>query len=156
MDSTGGILVHKDGGGFASFLPRALTTIFASCVGPRSQKENGHREGVENGLCCVLAGYRRVLGWVFIFERRLAAVPVQHTGSTPPASARHPAGSGALRLVLERRAARQFFRPSAFAELPTTAKLRTVGRVSSSQFGRSLRRSRVHAESRAGGARQAR
>jgi hypothetical protein len=42
--------------------------------------------------------------------------------STPgrPASARHPAGSGALRLVLERRAARQFFRPSAFAELPTT------------------------------------
>jgi len=32
--------------------------------------------------------------------------------------------------VLERRAARQLFRPSAFAELPTTAKLRTVGRVS--------------------------
>jgi hypothetical protein len=44
--------------------------------------------------------------------------------STPgrPANARHPAGSGALRLVLERRAAQQFFRPSAFAELPTTAK----------------------------------
>jgi len=41
---------------------------------------------------------------------------------------------------------------------PTTAKLRTVGwvSVSSSQFDRSLRRFRVHAESRAGaGARQA-
>jgi len=58
--------------------------------------------------------------------------------------------------VLKRRAARQFFRPSAFAELLTTAKPRTVGRVGCSQFDRSLRRSRVHAEYRAHAARPAR
>jgi|TARA_B110000211_G_C13570009_1_gene331606 hypothetical protein len=55
--------------------------------------------------------------------------------------------------VLERRAARQFFRPSAFAELSTTAKPRTVGRVGSGQFDRSLRRSRVYDLSRARAAR---
>jgi hypothetical protein len=55
--------------------------------------------------------------------------------------------------VLERRAARQFFRPSAFAELSTTAKPRTVGRVGSGQFARSLRRSRVYDLSRARAAR---
>jgi hypothetical protein len=63
--------------------------------------------------------------------------------------------------VLERRAARQFFRPSAFAELPTTAKLRTVGwvSVSSSQFDRSLcvaSEFMPNLEPDAGGARQAR
>jgi len=58
--------------------------------------------------------------------------------------------------VLERRAARQFFRPSAFAELSTTAKPRTVGRVGSGQFDRSLRRSRVYDLSRARAARPAR
>ena len=84
---------------------------------------------------------------MFIFERRLAAV--QHTGSsrerlTPRGQRRFPA------LVLERRAARHFFRPSAiaFAELSTTAKPRTVG-----QFARSLRRSRVFDLSRARAAR---
>jgi hypothetical protein len=55
--------------------------------------------------------------------------------------------------VLERRAARQFFRPSAFAELSTTAKPRTVGRVGSGQFDRSLRRSQVYDLSRARAAR---
>ena len=58
--------------------------------------------------------------------------------------------------MLERRAARQFFRPSAFAELSTTAKPRTVGRVGSGQFARSLRRSRVYDLSRARAARPAR
>jgi hypothetical protein len=56
-------------------------------------------------------------------ERRLAARAVQHTGSSRErltARGQRRAGSGPLRLdVLERRAARQLFRPSAFAELPT-------------------------------------
>ena len=64
-------------------------------------------------------------------------------------------GDGRLQLVPERRAARKKFRPAACGELQTTAKPRTVDRVSGGQFARSLRRSRVHAEYRARGARPA-
>ena len=65
-------------------------------------------------------------------------------------------GDGRLQLVPERRAARKKFRPAACGELQTTAKPRTVDRVSGGQFARSPRRSRVHAEYRARGARPAR
>ena len=64
-------------------------------------------------------------------------------------------GDGRLQLVPERRAARKKFRPAACGELQTTAKPRTVDRVSGGQFARSPRRSRVHAEYRARGARPA-
>ena len=53
----------------------------------------------------------------------------------------------------ERRAARRNFWPAACVELQTTAKPRTVGRVSGGQFARSPRRSRVRAEYRAHAAR---
>jgi hypothetical protein len=64
---------------------------------------------------CVACWRARVLGWVFIFERRLAAVPVQHTGSsrkrqTPrgqrrsPARARTPRGAAILSAFCVRRA----------------------------------------------------
>ena len=64
-------------------------------------------------------------------------------------------GDGRLQLVPERRAARKKIRPAACGELQTTAKPRTVDRVSGGQFARSPRRSRVHAEYRARGARPA-
>ena len=68
---------------------------------------------------------------------------VQHTGSSrerltargqrpSPARARTPRGAAIFSAF------------SAFAELSTTAKPRTVGRVGSGQFDRSLRRSRVY------------
>ena len=60
---------------------------------------------------------------------------------------------GRLQLVPERRAARQNFWPAAGVELQTTAKPRTVGRVSGGQFARSPRRSRVYAECRGRAAR---
>jgi len=60
---------------------------------------------------------------------------------------------GRLQLVPERRAARRNFWPAACVELQTTAKPRTVGRVSGGQFARSPRRSRVRAEYRAHAAR---
>ena len=53
----------------------------------------------------------------------------------------------------ERRAAQQNCWPAACGELQATAKPRTVGRVSSGQFARSLRRSRVRAQYRARGPR---
>ena len=53
----------------------------------------------------------------------------------------------------ERRAARQKIWPAACGELQTTAKPRTVGRVSGGQFAPSPRRSRVRAEYRAHAAR---
>ena len=46
----------------------------------------------------------------------------------------------------EARAAPPYPRPAASGELPRMGKRRTVGRVSTGQFARSLRRSRVHAE----------
>jgi hypothetical protein len=85
-----------------------------------------------------------------VAARRTAAL---HSAPNALAAAQCPLGDGRLRLVPERRAARQCFRPSAFAELPTTAKPRTVGRVSGGQFARSPRRSRVRAEYRAHAAR---
>ena len=56
---------------------------------------------------------------------------------------------------LENRADLHFSWTAVCGELQTTAKLRPVDRVSGGQFVRSLRRSRVHAEYRARGARQA-
>ena len=46
----------------------------------------------------------------------------------------------------EARAAPPYPRPAASGELPRMGKRRTVGRVSTGQFARSLRRSRVRAE----------
>ena len=60
-----------------------------------------------------------------------------------PAAAQRPVVDGRLQLEPEGRAARQFLHPAACVELQATAKPRTVGRVSSGQFARSPRRSRV-------------
>ena len=46
----------------------------------------------------------------------------------------------------EARAAPPYPRPAASGELPRMGKRRTVGRVSTGQFARSLRGSRVHAQ----------
>ena len=86
--------------------------------------------------------------WVGIEIFSRAAQAVSMTGTYPP-------GNGRPRAVLERRADLQFYWPAACGELQTPAKLRPVDRVSGSQFLRSLRRSRVHAEYRARGARPA-
>ena len=51
-----------------------------------------------------------------------------------------------LQPVPEARAAPPYPRPAASGELPRMGKRRTVGRISTGQFVRSLRRSRVHAE----------
>ena len=51
-----------------------------------------------------------------------------------------------LQPVPEARAAPPYPRPAASGELPRLGKRRTVGRVSTGQFVRSLRRARVHAE----------
>merc|ERR1719272_1151432 len=60
---------------------------------------------------------------------------------------------GPLQCVPERRAVQQNCWPAACGELQATTKPRTVGRVSSGQFARSLRRSRVRAQYRAHGPR---
>jgi len=70
-----------------------------------------------------------------------------------PKTYKLPADKGPLCLVPERRAAQQNFWPAACGELQATAKPRTVGRVSSGHFARSLRRSRVRAQYRAHGPR---
>ena len=70
-----------------------------------------------------------------------------------PKTYKLPADKGPLCLVPERRAAQQNFWPAACGELQATAKPRTVGRVSSGHFARSLRRSRVRAQYRARGPR---
>ena len=57
-----------------------------------------------------------------------------------PKTYKLPADKGPLCLVPERRAAQQNCWPAACGELQATAKPRTVGRVSSGQFARSLRR----------------
>eukprot|EP00964_Phaeocystis_antarctica_P120789 scaffold84520_cov66-Phaeocystis_antarctica.AAC.2 len=54
-------------------------------------------------------------------------------------------GAERNRSGVERRAAQQHFWAAACGELQATGKPRTVGRVSSGQFARSLRRSRVRA-----------
>ena len=51
-----------------------------------------------------------------------------------------------LQPVPEARAAPPYPRPAASGELPRMGKLRTVGRISTGQCVRSLRRARVHAE----------
>ena len=70
-----------------------------------------------------------------------------------PTTYKLPADKGPLQCVPERRAAQQNCWPAACGELQATAKPRTVGRVSSGQFARSLRRSRVRAQYRARGPR---
>ena len=70
-------------------------------------------------------------------------------GAPPPdglAAAWSPVEKGGLQPVPEARAAPPYPRPAASGELPRLGKRRTVGRVSTGQFVRSLRRSRVHAE----------
>jgi len=109
-----------------------------SFPGPRRQKDNRHAEGVENGVLVA-----RVVG-LGCSSLSVAWRPCSTPGR--PATPRAPDSPRAAALSGSCCAARQFFRPSAFAELPTTAKPRTVGRVSGGQFDRSLRCSRVHAE----------
>ena len=84
---------------------------------------------------------------------RLSVAQPPYGAPDGPAATQYPVGDGPLQLDPERRAARQFLRPSACGELQTTGKPRTVGRVSSGQFARSLRRSRVRAQYRARGPR---
>ena len=100
----------------------------------RRPLENRHAEGVENGVsarwgvgrgCCRLS---------------VAQQPYSAPDG-PAAAAQSPVGDGPLQLDPEWRAARQFLRPAAYGELQTTGKPRMVGRVSSGQFARSLRRS---------------
>ena len=87
-----------------------------------------------------IARYRSPgFSWVGIEIFSRAAQAVSMAGTYPP-------GNGRPRAVLERRADLQFYWPAACGELQTPAKLRPVDRVSGSQFLRSLRRSRVHAE----------
>ena len=62
------------------------------------------------------------------------------------AAAWSPVETVRLQPVTEARAAQPYPRPAASGELPRMSKRRTVGRVSTGQFVRSLRRSRVHTE----------
>ena len=62
------------------------------------------------------------------------------------AAAWSPVETVRLQPVPEARAAQPYPRPAASGELPRMSKRRTVGRVSTGQCVRSLRRSRVHAE----------
>ena len=122
-----------------------VVTLLPRPGGPRRSLENRHPEGVENrvsprsgvgGGCCLLS---------------VAQPP--YGAPDDPAAAESPVGDGPLQPDPKRRGARQFLRPAACGELQTTGKPRTVGRVSSGQFARSLRRSRVRAQYRARAAR---
>ena len=62
------------------------------------------------------------------------------------AAAWSPVETVRLQPVPEARAAQPYPRPAASGELPRMSKRRTVGRVSTGQCVRSLRRSQVHAE----------
>ena len=98
--------------------------------------------------------------WSVVAKRRVANAGGAQSGDFPgygasqkppygpldcPTTYKFPADKGPLQLVPERRAAEQNFWAAACGELQATAKPRTVGRVSSGQFARSLRRSRVRA-----------
>eukprot|EP00964_Phaeocystis_antarctica_P026336 scaffold14836_cov31-Phaeocystis_antarctica.AAC.2 len=85
--------------------------------------------------------------------RRARVLAPPYGAPDDPAAVESPVGDGPLQPDPKRRAARQFLRPEACGELQTTGKPRTVGRVSSGQFARSLRRSRVRAQYRARGPR---
>ena len=84
--------------------------------------------------------------WQFSLSRRISQPP--YSAPNALAAAECAVGDGRLRLVPGSRATLQFFRPSAFAELQTTAKPRTVGRVrvSGGLFARSKIAHRVKAE----------
>ena len=113
--------------------------------GPRRGFENGHRLGAP----VVVLRSSGVLARCCARARRV-------TPNGPldgPKTYKLPADKGPLCLVPERRAAQQNFWPAACGELQATAKPRTVGRVSSGHFARSLRRSRVRAQYRAHGPR---
>ena len=59
---------------------------------------------------------------------RLSVAQPPYGAPDGPAATQYPVGDGPLQLDPERRAARQFLRPSACGELQTTGKPRTVGR----------------------------
>ena len=113
--------------------------------GPRRGFQNGHRGGAP----VVVLRSSGVLARCSARARRVTPYgPLEG-----PTTYKLPADKGPLCLVPERRAARPNFWPAACVELQATAKLRPVDRVSSGQFARSLRRSRVRAQYRARGPR---
>ena len=69
-----------------------------------------------------------------------------HRVASRLAAAWSPVEMARLQPAPEARAAPPYPRPAASGELPRMGKRRTVGRVSTGQFARSLRRSRVRAE----------
>ena len=124
---------------------RNIDNFFTRPRGPRRGFENGHRVGAP----VVMLRSSGVLARCCARARRV-------TPNGPldgPKTYKLPADKGPLCLVPERRAAQQNCWPAACGELQATAKPRTVGRVSSGQFARSLRRSRVRAQYRARGPR---
>ena len=84
-------------------------------------------------------------GWSYsVVFSRAAQRPTGAPGGL--AAAWSPVETVRLQPAPEARAAPPYPRPAASGELPRMGKRRTVGRVSTGQFARSLRGARVHAE----------